>query len=278
MRCGEMLQRTCQMSVMVLSFLLTACGPEAVEDLESPGDGSSLTTQQSALSEPGNILRGGDRYTHPFNATGGRCVFETTLQSLPDSVLWLYGPNSTTNLIAYDDDSGAGLASRIERYLHPGTYYATVGGYSSSQTGSYTVHMNCYAAVRYQAHVAWRGWLGWVYDSEVAGTTGQSRRMEAVQISLANMPGVSIRYTVHLAGVGWTGEYRDGQVAGTTGQSRRMEAISIWLNNAPPGCGVSYEAHLAGIGWQGVRSNGQVAGTTGQSRRMEALRIWLTGC
>jgi uncharacterized protein YjdB len=267
-------------SIPVLAFAalsLMACGPEDLEGLDPVASELVLARRTNALTEPGNILTGGDRYTHPYYASGGNCVFETTLGTLQDSVLWLYGPNSSTNLIAYDDDGGNGLASRIQRHLQPGTYYATVAGYNSSQTGTYEISMNCYAAVRYQAYAANLGWLGWGYDGFVAGTTGQSRQMEAVQLMLSNMPGTSIRYTVHVAEVGWMGEFYDGQVAGTTGQNRRMEAISIWLSNAPAGCGISYNAHLADIGWQGVRSNGEIAGTTYQNRRMEALQVWLTG-
>jgi Zn-dependent metalloprotease len=42
-------------------------------------------------------------------------------------------------------------------------------------TGAPTCH------VKYQAHVANYGWLGWVQDGATAGTTGQGRRMEAMQ-------------------------------------------------------------------------------------------------
>jgi subtilisin family serine protease len=127
--------------------------------------------------------------------------------------------------------------------------------------------------VQYQAHVANLGWLAPVSDGQVAGTTGQSRQMEAAIIQLVNLPGVSVGYQAHVANYGWLGEVYDGQVAGTTGQSRRMEAITIRLINAPPGMHVCYEAHVAGLGWLGEVCDGQVAGTTGQSRQMEALRV-----
>ena len=170
---------------------LMACGPEYTEEntAQELVEASEVEQVQSFLTEPGNILTGEDRYTHPYYASGGRCVFETTLGTLPDSVMWLYGPNSTTNFISYDDDSGAGYASRIEGFLHPGTYYATVGAYSSSQTGDYIISMNCYSAVRYQSHVASLGWMGWVYDGNVSGTTGQSRRMEAIRVWLTGTCG-----------------------------------------------------------------------------------------
>lgn len=256
------------------------CFAEPAEALEDGAADDGLSTITSALTEDARILYSGDRYQHYFPTAGGRCVFQTTLGTtlpplLTDSVLWLYGPNSSSTLIAYNDDYGT-LASRIERFIEPGIYYPTVGGYSSA-TGSYSLEMNCYAAVHYQAHVGGPGWLAWGFDGFTAGTVGQSRAMEAVRIELKNMPNVSVRYTVHVGGIGWMGQFYDGQVAGTTGQHRAVEAIRIWLENAPAGCGISYQAQVAGIGWMGVVSNGGVAGTTGQNRRAEALRVWLTG-
>ena len=38
--------------------------------------------------------------------------------------------------------------------------------------------------ISYKAHVAGLGWMNTVSNGDVAGTTGQSRRLEAVQIWL----------------------------------------------------------------------------------------------
>lgn len=46
------------------------------------------------------------------------------------------------NVIAQDDDSGSGRNFKITRYLHRGTYYLKVKGYSSSVNGKYSVFMN----------------------------------------------------------------------------------------------------------------------------------------
>lgn len=133
--------------------------------------------------------------------------------------------------------------------------------------------------VEYRAHVAGFGWLGWVRNGATAGTTGQSRRMEAAQVRLLSAPGgMGICYRAHVAGLGWLGTVCNGGVAGTTGQSRRMEAITVNLTGAPAGCSVQYRAHVAGLGWLGWVSNGAVAGTTGQSRQMEAMQVRLINC
>ncbi|MEO1365972.1 MAG: hypothetical protein AAFX50_02260 [Acidobacteriota bacterium] len=133
--------------------------------------------------------------------------------------------------------------------------------------------------VRYDAFVKDLNWTGWVFDRETAGTTGESRRMEATRIKLVNAPdSMRICYEVHVAGPGWLPERCNGFIAGTTDQDRRMEGIKITLENAPPGCTVKYQAHVRYKGWQKVKNEGELAGTTGQYLRMEALRVYLSGC
>lgn len=130
------------------------------------------------------------------------------------------------------------------------------------------------AGVRYQAHVAGLGWLNWVGNGDVAGTTGQSRQMEATRIRLESAPpGMRIKYRAHVAQLGWLNWVYDGAVAGTTGQGRRMEAVQIQLEGNPASLHVCYQAHVAGYGWLDWVCDGAVAGTTGQARRMEALRV-----
>ncbi len=126
------------------------------------------------------------------------------------------------------------------------------------------------------AHLADIGWQGWRCGTNspvTVGTTGQSRRMEALRIRFRNAGYMCAE--AHLADIGWQGERcgTDGQVieVGTTGQSRRMEAIRIYTSTVH----LCLDAHLAGIGWQGVTCTAPpgwvTAGTTGQSRQMEAL-------
>ena len=66
-------------------------------------------------------------------------TFETILGTLPDSVLRLIDTNGVTQ-IAFDDDGGEGLASRIE-WTAPanGTYYLEVGSFNDTQTGTYSL-------------------------------------------------------------------------------------------------------------------------------------------
>jgi len=130
-------------------------------------------------------------------------------------------------------------------------------------------------SICYQAHVQNIGWQGTVCNNAVAGTTGQSLRMEAIRIFLRNVPRfMSVCYQAHVQNIGWQRPVCNGAVAGTTGQSLRMEAIRIFLVRGFR-TGVCYQAHVQNIGWQSRVCNGNVAGTTGQSLRMEAIKIQL---
>ncbi|MER5773566.1 polysaccharide deacetylase [Streptomyces sp. NPDC002039] len=128
--------------------------------------------------------------------------------------------------------------------------------------------------VCYAAHVQDVGWQAAVCDGQVAGTTGQGRRMEALVIATRGVGGVCAN--AHLADVGWQGWACAGEGAavtvGTTGQARRMEALGVQVGSG----GVGAQAHVATHGWLNtVAGNPVYAGTTGQALRMEAVRVWV---
>lgn len=126
------------------------------------------------------------------------------------------------------------------------------------------------AYISYQVHVQDYGWMNTVLTENVAGTTGQARRMEAIKINTNGIDG-TLKYQVHVQDYGWLSETSAGNVAGTTGQSKRMEAIIIKLENSS--YKIKYRVHAQDIGWMNWVEAGQVAGTTGQSRRIEAIQI-----
>lgn len=71
-------------------------------------------------------------------ASNGRYVVETSGKT--DVVMKLFGPNSQTNLIAEDDDSGAGLNARIAADLSAGQYTVQIRHFNKAGgTGSYRI-------------------------------------------------------------------------------------------------------------------------------------------
>lgn len=88
------------------------------------------------------IGKAGEEDVFKFTVTSaGRHVIETGGQT--DVVMKLFGPNSQTNLIAEDDDGGAGLNARIAADLISGQYFVQVRHFNKTGgTGSYTIRVN----------------------------------------------------------------------------------------------------------------------------------------
>lgn len=88
---------------------------------------------------------------------------------------------------------------------------------------------NANVTFHYQVHARDTGWMSEVTEGMTAGTTGQSRRIEAVKIwtTGSEADNYAIQYRVHMRDLGWSGWADQGAIAGTTGQSRRIEAIQI---------------------------------------------------
>ena len=107
--------------------------------------------------------------------------------------------------------------------------------------------------------------LGWGDPNpDFVGTTGQSLRLEAIQLV---DPVATVRG--HVQNVGWQ-EWTDMGVVGTTGQSLRLEAVQVKGRFAPVWC----QAHVQNLGWLPPVRDGEVCGTTGRALRLEAVRLW----
>ena len=127
--------------------------------------------------------------------------------------------------------------------------------------------------IMYETHVQDIGWQGQRQNGEMAGTEGQSKRLEAIKIKINNMPEtMKIKYSTHIQDIGWQGWKNNGEIAGTEGQSKRLEAIKIKLEETEE-YSVMYRVHIQDIGWQDWKYDGEIAGTEGQSKRLEAIEI-----
>lgn len=139
-----------------------------------------------------------------------------------------------------------------------------------------------YVTINYQAHTANIGWMNWVGNGGLAGTTGQGRQMEAINLKLSGDDSNSdyvasnIQYRAYANGRGWMNWVKDGASAGTTGESRPLEAIEIKLsNNLADRYSIRYRAHVSDIGWMNWVKDGESAGVINQGHRIEAIEIQL---
>ena len=131
--------------------------------------------------------------------------------------------------------------------------------------------------VSYKTHAQDYGWLSKVYDGNISGTTGESKRLEALMISLegAQYSG-SIEYQSHVQDIGWQNWVSNGAISGTTNQSKQIEAIKIKLTGDMSNhYDIYYRVHVQELGWMDWASNGASAGTAGYSYRIEAIQIEL---
>lgn len=140
--------------------------------------------------------------------------------------------------------------------------------------------------IAYRAHCQNLGWLSPVSNGDIAGTTGESLRMEALKISPPE--GVVLEVDAHIQNIGWkgypgikkgvnsgTGSSPNDPIIGTVGKGLRLEAVRIRCTENTTGKKLKYQAHVQGIGWQPAVTEGMIAGTTGRSLRMEAIKIWM---
>ena len=147
---------------------------------------------------------------------------------------------------------------------------------TTSSSSSSTTTVSTAASVSYRAHCQTYGWLSWVTDGATAGTTGQSKRLEAIRITVDSELSGSITYRVHCQTYGWTSWVSDGETAGTTGLSKRAEAIQIVLTGElAEYYDVYYRVHVQTYGWTDWACNGEACGSAGLSKRMEAIQIVL---
>ncbi len=130
------------------------------------------------------------------------------------------------------------------------------------------------AQINYQAYTEGIGWMDFVNNGEIAGTTGQSRRLEGLLINLKDGSQSAIQYRAHVQNYGWQGWKDSGEVAGIVGKNLRTEAVMIRLvGNYADRFDIYYRAHIENYGWLGWAKNGEPAGSAGASLRMEAVQI-----
>ena len=132
--------------------------------------------------------------------------------------------------------------------------------------------------IQYETHVSNIGWMSSKRDGSTAGTTGQSKAVEDIKVSILN-PVVdgSVQIDAHVSGIGWQGwDTPSASEGGTTGQGRAVEAVRLRLTGSLANdYDVYYRVHASNIGWMAWAKDGEEAGTTGYGRSVEAVQVRL---
>jgi len=101
-----------------------------------------ITARLDNLPIGGNIEQSGDIdwFAYKVDTESSYEFFTELVESeLEDSRISLYGPDSRTRLMSFDDNSGSGNASRIRDELSVGIHYIKVEPVNSDDTGTYTL-------------------------------------------------------------------------------------------------------------------------------------------
>lgn len=146
--------------------------------------------------------------------------------------------------------------------------------------------------IYYRAHVQDKGWMAWQKNNSVAGTVGESKRLEALEVKLVakasdfssktdhsflemKHPGLS--YQTYLQKDGWKPTVLEGQLGGSIGLSKSIKAIKLNLGSTALG-NIEYRTFLNGSGWQTVvNSSGRESNVPNESQQVEAIQMRLTG-
>ena len=180
-----------------------------------------------------------------------------------------YGTDSQNLLPGYKFDIDISKLEGGNHTIKVEMYYKN--SVVTSEVRNFNIDINPH--IIYSAHVKDIGWQDYVQDGEIAGTVGESLRVEALKIKLVNVPSTAhIKYRAYVYGNGWQNYVKDGEVAGTTGQDRMIEAIQIKIEGLEQ-YAVEYQVHVQDIGWQVWALNGMDAGTIEQGLRIESARI-----
>ena len=132
--------------------------------------------------------------------------------------------------------------------------------------------------ISYTTHVQNIGWQSYVSNGVMAGTSGQSLRLEGIKIKLINQPYTGdIEYRTHIQNIGWETNFKkNDEMSGTSGLAYRLEAIEIKLTGEiSDHYDVYYRVHAQNFGWLGWARNGEPSGTAGFAYRLEGIEIKL---
>lgn len=118
----------------------------------------------------------------------------------------------------------------------------------------------------YKVHIEEKGWQESKINGEVAGTKGESLRIEAIIIN-ADVP---IQYKGHIQDVGDTDWVKNGEQLGTTGEAKRLEEIVIKCDTHK----IKATAHVQDLGDVYYAEGNEIRiGTRERALRLEALTL-----
>lgn len=178
--------------------------------------------------------------------------------------------NPVDNSISQEEKSETEIQTEIEEKKEDDTD-------SSKSVENVQAESKICPELSYRTHVQNIGWQNWKKSGETAGTTGQSKRLEAIELKISNCDYEgSIEYQTHIQNIGWQSWRRNGQMSGTEAQALRLEAVKIRLTGElEKQFDIYYRVHIQNYGWLPYVKNGEAAGSEEFGLRLEGLEVCL---
>jgi lipoprotein-anchoring transpeptidase ErfK/SrfK len=133
------------------------------------------------------------------------------------------------------------------------------------------------AQLRFRVDRQGTGWSGWKSSGKVAGNAKSSKRVERIQLQIANAGETysgSVFYSTLMGGGSSWHHVKDGASAGVNG--KEIGALKIWLSgDLAKHYTVWYRVNVQEYGWLGWAKNGAKVGTKGLGYRIQALSVKL---
>jgi len=219
-----------------------------------------------------NIVKIGNKF-YGFDTTWGDDFWE--IYQVDGAKYWFF-LCSEDELKYFDEDGEHTRTSEYNTSSFHKKYPMSSSFYDYSSADNKTVGVPT-VGVSYRTHIQSYGWQAYKKDGKTSGTSGEAKRLEAIQIKLTNTSKVDlgIEYKTHIQSYGWENTWKkNGASSGTSGEAKRLEAIKIRLTGADAArYDVYYRVHAQTYGWLGWAKNGEAAGTAGQGKRLEAIQI-----
>ncbi len=226
---------------------------------------------------------------------------EGILEFIPKYVEWTkneYMPSAYVyEMPIKNDASFTDLSKPYYRFW----FYAEQYPYLENVNVTYHTHIQTYGDTQ-----------GTKKNGQMAGTSGESKRLENIWIKVEGNANLGVQYSTHCQTYGWLGWAKNGEPSGTAGYAKRLEGIQVVVvkkGEAAPGLKyagvdgssskyssqayvdknnaaivipgdvnapiVSYKTHVQSFGWQKWVYNGAMSGTEGKAKRLEGIQIVL---
>ncbi|AAK79357.1 uncharacterized protein YjdB [Clostridium acetobutylicum] len=127
------------------------------------------------------------------------------------------------------------------------------------------------AGITYSTKVINGGWTYLVRDGAESNADEPNADIEAITVSLLNMPGYHVQYQAQIQNIGWQDWVSDGAIAGTPYKGLRLEALRIRIVKD---FSVQYKAKFEDNALtENPVSDGAIIDTSGQAAKMEGIQV-----